>query len=350
MVSPATVEQAEPQGSAAPVQDTSTPASGDAGAATPESFGSLYRQRVLERAARMGDRAGVSSAARETSAADEQPAPNSADVSRPGASDTSGDATAGLTRAQRKALKTGQEAAPTEAAAATDASASESDDPIVSRVASVERTVTEGLSRLEGLLKAPSPAEADPSLDGESKAYRARYGDDEEFDRRARIALSGSATGEYLDATESDELSRWALRREGRDEGRGQYQQAWSSLVLQAADAFGVPSETISRPGATLRDVFSAFVEHGATKHAPDLTAATEKISSLEAANRLLADENEALQQRLPASARAVLTGGTGASSRAAALADRSRMNGRQLMQAGLERQQNGRPQRPGAR
>ena len=85
----ATVEQAEPQhGSAAPGQDTSTAAPGDGGEATQPSFGTLFRQHVEQRAAsRAGRRAPVSSAGRETSAADEQPA---SDAPPAGVPDTDG--------------------------------------------------------------------------------------------------------------------------------------------------------------------------------------------------------------------------------------------------------------------
>ncbi len=365
MESTATVEQAEPQGSAAPGQDTSAPASVDGGPASPPSFGSLFKQRVMDNAARREGRAGASSADRETSAADEQPAPSTAPASRPGAAATGVDGTASadaepsdqprLTRAERKALKTGQPSAATPngtAAADTSTAPSEDDDsdPVVARVERVEKTVTEGLSRLEGLLGRPTPAEADATEDPASVEYRKRYGDDAEFNRRAQIALHGATTGQYLDTQESEELTAWALRREGRDDGSRAYQGQFSGLVMQAAEAFGVSPETISRPGTTFRDIFGAFVGHGSAKQAAELIAAQERAAKLEQANQLLADENEALLARLPASARSVLAGGASASSRDAALADRTRMNGRQAMRAGLERAANGRRNRPAAR
>ena len=369
----ATVEQAEPQGSAAQGQDTSAPASGDNGAATPESFGSIYKQHVTERGARIA-RASASSADRETSAQTEQPAPSSVSASRPGAGASDGDDTAGggagspagtdqpsLTRAQRKALRTGQQSdgQPSEATTGSNTSPAsagdDNDDPVVARVAQVEQKVTEGLSRLEGLLKPAAPgAAADPSQDGEATAHRDLFGDDAEFARRADIALHGSQRNQFLDQNETDELAVWASNRKARDFSAGrinqQYQSNFSAMVLAAAGEFGLDAASIQKPGTTFRDIFGAFVSQGETKRAAEVTAATEKAAKLEAANRLLADENEALRSQLPASARSVLRGGDAAVSRSAQLADRSKMNGRQLMAAGLTQSMNGRRNRPGAR
>ena len=218
----------------------------------------------------------------------------------------------------------------------------------------METTVTEGLSRLEGLLKSPTPAEADPSIDGDSKAYQELFGDDTEFSRRADIALHGSTRGQYLDTAEADELAVWASNRKARDYSAGQinqqYQSSFSAMTLAAAEEFGLDPQAINTPGTTFRDIFGAFVSRGEAKSAPALTAANEKIAKLEAANQLLADENEALEKQLPASARSVLSGGAGSTSRAAAVADRSRMNGRQAMRSGLEQRAQGRRSRPGAR
>lgn len=360
----ATVEQAEPQGSAAPARDTSAPASGDNGAATPASFGSLFRRHVVERADRNGHRAAASSAATETSAADEQPAPSGTDASRPGATVAGGDEqaaadaatpAAGLSRAQRKALAQQKAGAqPPVAETPADTSATPPVDPVVARVERVEQTVTEGLQRLEGLLKSPTPAEADPSLDGESKAYRELFGDDDEFQRRADIALHGSQRGQYLDTVEADELASWAANRKARDFSASrvnrQYQSNFSAMVTAAAAEFGIDPAVLSKPGTTFRDIFGAFVAVGDPQTRADLQAATEKAARLEAANRQLADENEALQRRLPASARSILTGGGSSTSRAAAIADRSRMTGREAMRAGLARQSQGRTNRPAGR
>lgn len=365
----ATVEQAEPQGSAAPARDTSAPANGDNGAATPASFGSLFRQHVLERAERHGARAGASSAERETRAADyEQPAPSNADASGPGspggdADERAADANTNaeqpkLSRAQRKALNAQRQAASEQPAAIdppADTSASEqAADPVVARVERVERTVAEGLQRLEGLLKSPTPAEADPSLDGDSKAYAEMFGDDAEFNRRAEIALHGSQRSQYLDVAEADELAVWASNRKAKEFAtqtvNRQYQSNFSAMVMAAAQEFGIDAEAIQRPGTTFRDIFGAFVSRGEAKLGADLDAANAKAARLEAANRQLADENEALQARLPASARSILAGGASSTSRAAALADRARMTGREAMRAGLARQAQGRPARPGAR
>ena len=360
----ATVAQAEPQGSAAGVQDTSAPASGDNGAATPASFGSLFKQHVLERAERNGVRVGVSSAATQSSAADEQPAPSSADASGPGASAGDADGRAPdaattqrpLSRAERKALAQQKAAPQPESAPAdppADTSASEQADPVLARVERVEKSVTEGLQRLEGLLKSPSPAEADPSLDGESNAYREMFGDDDEFARRAQLALEPNSKTP-LSYEEADELESWAKNRKARDFAatrvNRQYQSNFSAMVTAAAAEFGIEAEAISKPGTTFRDIFGAFVAKGEAKLAADLSAATERLAKLEAANRQLADENEAMTARLPASARPVLAGGASATSRAAAIADRARMSGRQLMHAGLAKASQGRRNRPAGR
>lgn len=361
----ATVEQAEPQGSAAPARATSAPASGDNGAATPASFGSLFKAHVMERASRNGGRAAASSAERETSAADEQPAPSDPDASRPGAAAADVDAQAAdteqpkLSRSQRKALR--QQAGQAQEQPATagdtppaDTSATDDGDPVVARVERVERTVAEGLQRLEGLLKTPTPAEADPSLDGESKAYREMFGDDAEFQRRAEIALHGSQRNQYLDVAEADELAVWASNRKAKDFAaqtvNRQYQSNFSAMVMAAAQEFGVEAGAIRKPGTTFRDIFASFVQRGRTERDAELAERDQRIAKLEAASRQLADENEALQMRLPASARPLLTGGAATSKRAAAIADRTRQSGRELMLAGLAKSMTGRRNRPGAR
>jgi hypothetical protein len=343
-VEQATVEPAVPQGSAAPGQDTSAPAAGDAAPASAESFGTVYRQHVTRRALRQAGRAGASSAGTGTSATDEQPAPGTAAASRPGAEDDPGDggdpasAPPSLTRRERKALATGQ--------AGPDGSPDPSDDPIVARVDQVERTVTDGLSRLEGLLRPQTPGSQEP--DAGTAAYRRMFGDDAEFERRAQVALHGSQTGQYLSVAEGDELAKWASNREAREFSTRQQQTAFSSLLLQGAEELGVDPALLRKPGTTFRQIFDAF---GRAAVGGELTTATERIAKLEAANRQLADENEALAARLPAGARSLLAGGQGAVSRSTALADRTRMSGRQLMAAGLERQATpGRRGRPGAR
>lgn len=365
----ATVEQAEPQGSAAPGQDTSTATSGQEPASSP-SFGTLYRQHVEQRADRQAHRVAASSAGRETSAADEQPAPSEAPASRPGSGAPTADGTASpgadasgsqprLTRAERKAQYTGQTEAgsPSEtvSTATTPSDDSGPPDPVVARVAEAVKPIAEGLSRIEGLIT-PQPSTQDTAAaDSEAAtAYAKLFGDDAEFTRRAQIALHGSTTGQYLDPSESDELAVWAARREARDfvasQTGPQYQANFNGLVLAAAEAFGVPAEVIQKPGTTFRDIFGAFVTHGGTQKDAELTAERTAHAQTKAAMQQIADENETLRKRLPSSARAVLGGGVSTGSRAAAEADRTRMSGRQLMEAGLRRQMQGRPHRPGAR
>lgn len=375
----ATVEQAEPQGSAAPTQDTSAPASGTPSPASGESFGSLFRQFAERKSL---SRAGVSSAEQESSATDEQPAPSSRTASRPGAATAGADGTASvdaepsspttqprLSRAQRRAQYTGQQGEPSPAdASQTDTAGSgqsaqqpageptaepSTDDPIVARVAQVEKTVTEGMARLEGLLKSPSPAEADTSLDPESATYARTFGDDAEFKRRADLALKPNAA-EPLSYQEAEELEVWANNREVRELAatrvNRQYQSNFSAMVLAAAEEFGIDASAIQKPGTTFRDIFGAFVSQGETRKSAETVAAQERIAKLEAANRLLADEIDAVNKRVPGASRSILAGGASASSRAAALADRSKQNGLQTMRNGLVKQSTGRSGRPGAR
>lgn len=371
MASP-TVEQAEPQGSAAPSQDTSASANGDNGAATPESFGSLYKAHVGNRAQAAASRAGVSSAERESSTPDEQPAASSTAASRPGsaaedvdgevvATDSSAATQPKLSRAERKALKTAQPADGTSSETATadtsTASAVDDDpDPVVARVERVEKTVTEGLSRLEGLLKPQTdPGASDQSQGGPDAIYQELFGDDTEFNRRSDIALHGSTKGQYLDGPESDELAVWASNRKAREftsnRVTSQFQNLFSGMTLSAAEAFGVDAGTVSAPNTTYRDIFSAFVDRGKALSSAELAAVTDRATKAEARAQLLADENEALLKRLPAAGRGVLGGGQGgAVSRGTQLADRSQMTSSQLMRAGLEKQSRGRSERPGSR
>jgi hypothetical protein len=229
-----------------------------------------------------------------------------------------------------------------------------SGDRIAARVAEVVQPLTEGLSRIEGLLQPQRTPDATATGSPEAAAYVAMFGDDQEYQRRREIQERGSLTGQYLDVNEADELALWSSHRQAREIATAtvnhQYQSNFSGMVLAAAEAFGIPAETISAPNTTFRDIFSAFVSHGKAESDAELTAERAAHAQTKATMQMLADENEALQQRLPASARTVLAGGAGAASRSAAVADRTRMNGRQLMASGLERQMHGRSARPGAR
>lgn len=202
-------------------------------------------------------------------------------------------------------------------------------------------------------MRAPSPAQSDATLDPESKAYLSKFGDDAEFRRRANLALKPNAA-EPLSYQDAEELETWANNREVRDLASArvnrQYQSNFSAMVMAAADEFGISAEAITKPGTTFRDIFNAFVSQGETRKSAETAAAHDRITKLEAANRQLADENEALLRRVPGASRPILTGGASSSSRAAAIADRSRMNGLQAMRAGLAQEATGRRGRPGAR
>ncbi len=357
----ATVEQAEPQGAAASGQVTSAQADGDNGAATPASFGSQFRAHVVHRAQAAASRARASSADPGASSTDEQPAPFDDDASRPGSSPEGVDARADadpsaapeqpkLTRSQRKALKTNQpppEGAP--AAATGDTSAQDDDhDPVAARVEQIEKTVTEGFSRMEGLIR-PKEETAPGEPDDDARLY----GPDEEFARRVDLALK-PIDQNTLSVDESEELERWVANRKVRAKAWAEFgpahQAQFSAMFRAAAEEFGVSTEAIANPSATVRDLFAAFVDHGSSSVGTELHAAKARIAELEAANKLLADESEATQQRMPALARTTLRGGEAAVSRATQLADRSRMSGRQLMGQGISKQMTGRKGRPGAR
>lgn len=342
-----TAEQAEPQGSAAPETAASEP-----------DFGALFRAHVFKQAPPgMGTtQSGASSADLETSAADEQPV---SDASLSGSPDTSedGDGTPAdatqstttdhprLSRSQRKALKQAGANGSTEATADTSAQP----EPVTETdpVQRVERAVTDGLSRLESLIRGPSPAQSDPSQDASSKAYLATFGDDQEFARRALIATRPSSDV-FLSAEEAAELERWSINREVKQQIDGNYQRNLAAVAVQKAQAHGIDPQTVlSRP--QFADTYDVFVEHGKNLgRQEEKQASAERIARLEAANRQLADENEALTQRAPGTARAVLTGGVSSSGRAAALADRQSMTGRDLMRRGMEtspaRRPGGRP------
>ena len=318
----------------------------------------------------MASRAGVSSADRETSAADEQPAPSDASASRPGAGVSTADGTAPsgadssatpqkLSRAERKAQYTGQPPAstgsvPADTAAPTaEPAGTVSDDPVAARVAEAVKPLVD---RLEGLLKpAEQQTNASAPESPEAQTYRDLFGDDQEYERRREVSERGSLRGQYLDPTESDELALWSSNRKARDFQAGvtnrQYQAQYSAVTLAAAGEFGIPVEKVSAPGTTFRDIYQAFVDHGASQKAAELDAERAAHAQTKTAMQQMADENEALKKRLPASAMSVLRGGASEGARAAALLDRTRMTGRQQMAAGLaQREQSGRRNRPGAR
>lgn len=337
----ATVEQAEPQtGSAAPGQDTSAPAPGDSGEATPPSFGTLYRQHVERRQhGNQGRRADASSAARETSAADEQPvsAVSPAGIPDPDGTTESQPATEQpkLSRKERKALHAAQPAS-TEGQPAADTSArpESGTDP----VARVERAIDERLSKLETLLAPRQPAsESDQAY---ASAYAEAFGDDAEFARRAQIAISPNNT---LSFDEQEQLAGWAQNRKASELTDTKWKRNLSAAALSAAEAHGLDPQTVVA-AASPADIFAAFVRHGESKGSTATDAkvaeASARADKAEAANRLLADELEALRERLPAGARRLVVGGVSAvPSPDGPPIDRERASGRQLLAAGLSRQ-----------
>jgi hypothetical protein len=349
-----TAEQAEPQGSAASEQAASAP-----------DFGALFKAHVFKTEAPQGaTQSEASSADPETSAADEQPGVDASQHGTP-ATSTDGDGTPAdatpqsaadqpkLSRSQRKALHqqsdpSGRAAQP--ATADTSAQTTPSPAPAADPVERVERAVTEGLSRLESLIRAPDPSQTDQSLDAASQAYRQTFGDDQEFGRRALIATRPSGDV-YLSADEAAELERWSVNREVKQQIDGNYQRNLAATAIAKAQAHGIdPQSVLSTP--QFADTYDVFLAHGKKLGAQEAQqASAARIAKLEAANRQLADENEALLSRAPASARPVLTGGLSASGRAASSADRQSMSGRDLLRRGVEAQTgSGAPRRPGGR
>lgn len=333
MESTATAEQAEPQGSAAP-----------ASAASAEDFGALFKAHVFKQAPQSAaTQSEVSSADREPSATDEQPATDASLAGTPEASeDGTGDESETpeqqgttdqpkLSRAQRKALKQGQTAATVSTDTSAQAPPADDADP----VQRVERVLNDRLGRLEALLAAPNPSQTDPNLAAASTQYAQTFGNDAEFQRRAEIAIRPSGD-KFLSAPEALEMERWASNREVKNQIDQTYRGNLSAIVVKAAQAHGLdPNAVLSTP--TFDDTYRVFYEHGKKAGAQEGTAAvSERISKLEATNRQLADENDALRQRAPAGARAVLKGGfpTGA---AGALADKTGLSGRELMMRGLQ-------------
>lgn len=327
----ATVEQAAPQGSAAPASTDSAP-----------DFGAAYKAHVFKtRTSTPATQPGASSGDAETSAADEQPAsaapppagaaPDTDGTGTP--EDTSPDTTAAeagaqkLSRSQRKALKATQDQP---AVSEGDGPATD-DHPVV-------RAVDERLSKLEALLT-PAPA---PSEDEQAYAttYAKTFGDDAEYFRRAQLAVSRSAD---LSLDEQDELERWAGNRYAAELKDVQWKRNLSVAALSAAEAAGLDPQTIvSAPSPAA--IFAAFVERGKALAAADadarVVAADARAKKLEDANRLLADEAEALRDQLPAGARRYVAGAVSAvPSASGPPIDRQKASARQLLAAGLNAQ-----------
>jgi hypothetical protein len=326
----APAEQAEPQGSAAP----------DSAASAPD-FGSLFKAHVFKEAPQVAPQSEASSADQETSAADEQPDPDASEGTPGPGTDGTGDDPEPegttdqpkLSRAQRKALKAQGSAARPDGTdtSTTEPEASSDADP----VRRVERVLEERLGRLETLLATPNPSQTDQSLDAASQAYAEMFGPDEEFERRAQIAIRPSGN-QFLSADEALQTERWATNREVKAQVDRQYRTNLSAIVSGKAQQYGIDAQRVlSAP--TFDATYDAFFEAGKKAGATEgESKVAERIGKLEAANRQLADELEALRQRAPASARRAIVGGSPTSS-AGALVDRSQLSGRELLLRGLQ-------------
>ena len=328
----ATVEPAVPQtGSAAPESPASEP-----------SFGSLFKARVFKTPPpqQQATQPGPSSGTVETSAADEQQA---SDAASNGIPDTDGDGSSEaatstseqqqkLSRSQRKALKASQasDAAPASADTSAQPAPSEGSDPL----SRVERELAE----VKSLLRPQAPPT--PQEQEYATAYSQTFGDDAEYARRAQIAISQPAE---LSIQEQDELAQWATNRKAAELTDVKWKRNFSDAAMRAAEAHGMDPQTLVT-AASPRDIFGAFVERGKALASSDADArvaeVTARADKLESANRLLADEIEALREQLPAGARRLVVGGVSAQpSVDGPPIDRQKASGRQLLAAGLNRQ-----------
>lgn len=331
----ATVEPAVPQtGSAAPESPASAP-----------DFGAQYKAHVFKtRPTLPAAQPGASSGNGETSAADEQQA---SDAAQAGIPDTDGDGSPEaatqtseqqqkLSRSQRKALKAAQSG---ETPTSADTSASPpAPDTASDPVTRVERVLNDRLAKLETLLQPQAP----PTLPEQeySTLYSQTFGDDAEYARRAQIAISQPAE---LSIQEQDELAVWATNRKAAELTDVKWKRNFSAAALSAAEAHGLDPQTVVS-AASPRDIFAAFVERGKAMASSDSDArvaeVTARADKLESANRLLADEVEALRGQVPAGARRLVVGGVSAvPSPDGPPIDRQKASGRQLLAAGIARQ-----------
>lgn len=321
-------EQAVPQGSAAPQTAASAP-----------SFGDRYLAHVLrtplDGAAPTQQEA--SSAAEESSATDEQPAADASQTDGTPEASTDGnqadaatttDQKPKLSRAERKRLKQ------QEASADTSGDDDGDDDPIV---ATVER-VDERLARLESLLQ-PTPPPSD-DVQAFAKAHADTFGEDAEFYAlREKAELDRNS----LTYEEEERLSTLARNRKAAELTDLKWKRNLTAVAIAAAEQRGLTAEAIT--SATSPDaIFSAFFEAGkASGSSESSTAATAReaeltarIEKLERATRLVADENEALQERAPAAAARPLVGGLSGSTGSRTRLDPSTTSSRDLIAAGL--------------
>lgn len=299
----------------------------------------------------------------ETSAADEQPGTDAA-VEPPASSETgtetaSTDPRPKLSRSQRKALRTAEQPAAATSSATepppADTSAPESDPDPIAHVERVERTVSEGLARLESLIATTGKPEGAQSVDPTTEADRRLYGDDAEFVRRATIATRPNATGEYLSDQESRELETWAINRDARDRVSAQtdmrYRQNYTALTVANAERHGVDADAVLK-APTFDAIYDAFVDRGRALERESAAARdaerVKEIERLTAVNQQLADDLEGYERRSPGLSRGLIHGGMSGSGQAARIADRARMNGRQQIRAALA--SGPRKSRPGAR
>lgn len=321
----ATVEPAVPQtGSAAPESPASAP-----------DFGAQYKAHVFKtRPSLPATQPEASSGNGETSAADEQQASDVAQVGNP---DTDGDGSPEaatqtseqqkLSRSQRKALK--QQAQGSDAPASADTSA----QPAVSADADPLVRVERELAEVKSLLQPQAPPT--PQEQEYSTLYAQTFGDDTEYARRAQIAIAQPAE---LSIQEQDELAVWAQNRKAAELTDVRWKRNLSAAALSAAEAHGLDPQTIVA-AASPRDIFAAFVKRGEALADARVAEVTARADKLESANRLLADEIEALRGQVPAGARRLVVGGVSAvPSVNGPPIDRNKASGKQLMAAGLSR------------
>lgn len=368
MENTATVEQAEPQGSAAPGVAATAPDTSPS-PSPQRSASALSRMRNAVEARTGQSAAQAAATSQETSAADEQPASPSSPARDTEARETGSaqpsDSTQQpkLSRAERKALKTAQpDAAPAAppapappavtsgtAPAQQEATPAPPTDPIER----VERTLSDAIARIEARL--PAPEQSAPAAPAQSAEDTAYFGDDAEFVRRATIATRPNQTGEWLTPEQANELEVWSLRREARERTSQSAEQAYkvaqSQIVLGAAEAHGIDQQALySAP--SMRAIYDTFVDRGRALEreavSAELATSAAENARLKQINQQLSDDLEALENRLPGFARPLLSGGMSGNARAAQIADLARLSGRERMRIGLSSPP--RKARPGAR
>lgn len=275
----------------------------------------------------------ASSTDAEASAISEQPAADASSETPAASPDGTQTEQPKLTRAQRRALK--QQSADTTAGDSTvDAQDDPDDDDVIARVERVD----EKLARLEALMTPQT--QPPPDVQEYANTYAETFGDDDEFARRAEIALRDRTA---LSIADENELSVWAANRKAANVTDVKWKRNLSTAALSTASTLGLdPASLLAAP--TPAAIFSAFYdagksagssESGSTNSAREAEL-TARIEKLERTSRLVADENEVLQERAPAATRGPINGGLSGTTSNGSRLDPNTASSRDLIAAGL--------------